>query len=87
MTIAICNYHSSWDSLIEVIKKFSSLKIEDVSTYTTYVKKKSEIKDALVKMDIELCFQKLVQFLEWYSQHRYYPTPKNITDILSQTNK
>lgn len=54
------NYHTSWDELIPVVKKIQQLPIDDFT-------KKKTVMSALKDVDIEILFNSVVVFLQWWS--------------------
>lgn len=83
-------YSSSWDSLMPVWSKIIKLSQANASNEPDARRHHSlmdKFENAAGNNDVLKGFEIVSQAIEWYSQHKYYPTPKNITDILSQTNK
>ncbi len=59
-------YHSSWDWIIEPIKKFRALDIDN-DTYRSHVQ---EIDNAVIdEYDIVQSFKALVNAIKWYNQY------------------
>jgi hypothetical protein len=54
-------YDESWDELIPVVKKIQQLPIEDFT-------KKKPVMSALMDVDIEILFNSVVVFLQWWSK-------------------
>lgn len=55
------NYFTSWDELMPVVKKIQKLQIEDFA-------KKKPVMSALMDVDIEILFNQVVLFLQWWSK-------------------
>lgn len=63
-------YHSSWDWLIPVCKKLESLPDTEKfnqKNYDKWVENSECLGNALWKLDIQLVWETVIQFIQWYT--------------------
>lgn len=61
-------YHSSWDSLMYVVKKINSLDYLDL--WTVYNIDKWNLTNAICTVDIDHAFELCVKFVNWYNLYK-----------------
>ena len=63
-------YHSSWDWLMEVVKKIKSIETAKIIGITYYDDWEVVINEALISTNIDKIYNICISFIEWYNKQK-----------------
>lgn len=68
-------YNTSWDWLMPVCQKISSLKPITIykngtESITDWINKQRKMRQGAIQFDIIICFSGVVEFIKWYNENK-----------------
>lgn len=67
-TIEVNDYHNSWNRIMPVVEKITSL--EEFDDYDAVNHANTALANALISTDINAAYSEIVDFINWYNQNK-----------------